>query len=286
MRTVTTRAALTAALAQLPRPVGLVPTMGALHDGHAALISAARAEQASVVLSIYVNPRQFGNPADLAAYPRTLEADAQRAAAAGVDLLFLPDDREIYPPAVEVATVEPGPLALRLEGAARPGHFAGVATVVTILFDLVAPEVAYFGEKDAQQVRVVEWLAERRTPPIRIRRIATVRDGDGLAMSSRNARLSPAARRAASAIPQALAAVKSLHAAGERRADLLKDAAIRTIGSEPSLTLDYIDLADDVTLLPLGTSAHLSDATSGRVLVSIAASIEGVRLIDAITLRG
>ena len=113
-----------------------------------------------------------------------------------------------------------------------------------------------------------------------------VRDGDGLAMSSRNARLSPAARRAASAIPQALAAVKSLHAAGERRADLLKDAAIRTIGSEPSLTLDYIDLADDVTLLPLGTSAHLSDATSGRVLVSIAASIEGVRLIDAITLRG
>ena len=230
--------------------------------------------------------RSFGNPADLAAYPRTLEADAQRAAAAGVDLLFLPDDREIYPPAVEVATVEPGPLALRLEGAARPGHFAGVATVVTILFDLVAPEVAYFGEKDAQQVRVVEWLAERRTPPIRIRRIATVRDGDGLAMSSRNARLSPAARRAASAIPQALAAVKSLHAAGERRADLLKDAAIRTIGSEPSLTLDYIDLADDVTLLPLGTSAHLSDATSGRVLVSIAASIEGVRLIDAITLRG
>ena len=286
MRTVTTRAALTAALAQLPRPVGLVPTMGALHDGHAALISAARAEQASVVLSIYVNPRQFGNPADLAAYPRTLEADAQRAAAAGVDLLFLPDDREIYPPAVEVATVEPGPLALRLEGAARPGHFAGVATVVTILFDLVAPEVAYFGEKDAQQVRVVEWLAERRTPPIRIRRIATVRDGDGLAMSSRNARLSPAARRAASAIPQALAAVKSLHAAGERRVDLLNNAAIRTIEAEPSLTLDYIDLADDVTLLPLGTSAHLSDATSGRVLVSIAASIEGVRLIDAITLRG
>jgi pantoate--beta-alanine ligase len=285
MRTVTTRAALTAALAQLPRPVGLVPTMGALHDGHAALVTAARAEQASVVLSIYVNPRQFGNPADLAAYPRTLEADAQRAAAAGVDLLFLPDDSEIYPPAVEVATMEPGPLALRLEGAARPGHFAGVATVVSILFDLVTPEVAYFGEKDAQQVRVVEWLAERRTPPIRIRRVATVREGDGLAMSSRNARLSPAARRAASAIPQALAAVKSLYAAGERRVDLLNDAAIRTIGAEPSLTLDYIDLADDVTLLPLGASAHLSDAASGRVLVSIAASIEGVRLIDAITLR-
>jgi pantoate--beta-alanine ligase len=285
MRTVTTRAALTAALAQLPRPVGLVPTMGALHDGHAALVTAARGEQASVVLSIYVNPRQFGNPADLAAYPRTLEADAQRAAAAGVDLLFLPDDSEIYPPAVEVAAMEPGPLALRLEGAARPGHFAGVATVVSILFDLVTPEVAYFGEKDAQQVRVVEWLAERRTPPIRIRRVATVREGDGLAMSSRNARLSPAARRAASAIPQALAAVKSLYAAGERRVDLLNDAAIRTIEAEPSLTLDYIDLADDVTLLPLGASAHLSDAASGRVLVSIAASIEGVRLIDAITLR-
>ncbi|MFM2098328.1 MAG: pantoate--beta-alanine ligase [Chloroflexota bacterium] len=285
MRTVSTRAALTAALAQLPRPVGLVPTMGALHDGHAALVTAARGEQASVVLSIYVNPRQFGNPADLAAYPRTLEADAQRAAAAGVDLLFLPDDSEIYPPAVEVAAMEPGPLALRLEGAARPGHFAGVATVVSILFDLVTPEVAYFGEKDAQQVRVVEWLAERRTPPIRIRRVATVREGDGLAMSSRNARLSPAARRAASAIPQALAAVKSLYAAGERRVDLLNDAAIRTIEAEPSLTLDYIDLADDVTLLPLGASAHLSDAASGRVLVSIAASIEGVRLIDAITLR-
>lgn len=150
-----------------------------------------------MVVSIYVNPTQFTAAADLAAYPRTLDADAALAEASGADLLFHPSDAEIYPPDEAVPTIDPGPLALRLEGAARPGHFAGVATVVSRLFDLVQPDRAYFGEKDAQQLRVVEWTTARRTsaPRISIRRVPTVRDADGLALSSRNARLSPPAER-------------------------------------------------------------------------------------------
>jgi pantoate--beta-alanine ligase len=262
--------------------------MGALHAGHAALIRVARAEQRSVVVSLYVNPRQFSNPQDLARYPRDLAADTHLAAASGADLLFAPSDDEMYPPGdasgIET-TPEPGPLATRLEGAARPGHFAGVAAAVTRLFDLVAPEVAYFGEKDAQQVRVVEWICARRTPPLRIRRVATVRDLDGLALSSRNARLSETGRTAARAIPQALAAIKYAHAAGERRIHELHAAAVAAIHAVPTVTLDYLDFADDVSLEPLAPTGLIADAGSGRVLVSIAAEVEGVRLIDAATLR-
>ena len=166
MRTVTTRAELEQTLAQLPRPVALVPTMGALHAGHAALIAAARRTAATVVVSIFVNPRQFGSAADVARYPRTLEADQQLAEATGADLLFAPSVDEIYPPNEPLANVEPGPLASRLEGASRPGHFTGVATVVSRLFDLVHPDQALFGAKDAQQVRVIEWMAAERSDHI------------------------------------------------------------------------------------------------------------------------
>ncbi|MEY4389304.1 MAG: Pantothenate synthetase [Chloroflexota bacterium] len=285
MQVVRTGEELAAAVAALPRPLALVPTMGALHEGHAALIRSARAEAASVVVSVYVNPRQFGSTSDLAAYPRDLDADVRLAAAAGADLLFAPDDAAVYPPGVPVAESDPGPLAARLEGADRPGHFLGVATVVNRLFDLVAPDVAHFGEKDAQQVRVVEWLAARRNPPVRIRRVATVRDVDGLALSSRNARLSPSARAQALAIPRALAAVRDAYEHGERRVAVLRAAAARELAAARGLTLHYLDLADGATLAPLDDRALLSDAASGSVLVSLAATVDGVRLIDALALR-
>ena len=285
MRTVTIRAELDEALAQLPRPVALVPTMGALHAGHAALIAAARRTAATVVVSIFVNPRQFANAADVARYPRTLESDQQLAEAAGAHLIFAPSVDEIYPPNEPLTSVEPGPLASRLEGASRPGHFTGVATVVSRLFDLVRPNEAYFGAKDAQQVRVVEWLTAQRTDHIKIHRVATVRDGDGLALSSRNQMLSAAGRAAAArAIPVALSLIAEAYASGVTSVAMLRALAERVLAAEPSLSLDYLDFADGATLVQLSESAQIGDAAPGEVLVSLAAVVDGVRLIDAITL--
>ncbi len=285
MRTVTIRAELDKALAQLPRPVALVPTMGALHAGHAALIAAARRTAATVVVSIFVNPRQFANAADVARYPRTLESDQQLAEAAGAHLIFAPSVDEIYPPNEPLTSVEPGPLASRLEGASRPGHFTGVATVVSRLFDLVRPNEAYFGAKDAQQVRVVEWLTAQRTDHIKIHRVATVRDGDGLALSSRNQMLSAAGRAAAArAIPVALSLIAEAYASGVTSVAMLRALAERVLAAEPSLSLDYLDFADGATLVQLSESAQIGDAAPGEVLVSLAAVVDGVRLIDAITL--
>lgn len=285
MRTVTTRAELEQALAQLPRPVALVPTMGALHAGHAALIAAARRTAATVVVSIFVNPRQFGSAADVARYPRTLEADQQLAEAAGAHLIFAPSVDEIYPPNETIANVEPGPLASRLEGASRPGHFAAVATVVSRLFDLVRPDQALFGAKDAQQVRVIEWMASQRSDHIVIHRVATVRDGDGLALSSRNQMLSAAGRAAAEkSIPVALSLIVEAFASGITSVAMLRALAERVFAAEPSLSLDYLDFAESATLVPLAEEAQVGDAAFGEVLVSLAAVVDGVRLIDAITL--
>ena len=285
MRTVTTRAELEQTLAQLPRPVALVPTMGALHAGHAALITAAHRTAATVVVSIFVNPRQFGSAADVARYPRTLEADQRLAVAAGAHLIFAPSVDEIYPPNEPLTSVDPGPLASRLEGASRPGHFTGVATVVSRLFDLVRPNEAYFGAKDAQQVRVVEWLTAQRTDHIKIHRVATVRDGDGLALSSRNQMLSAAGRAvAARAIPVALSLIAEAYASGVTSVAMLRALAERVLAAEPSLSLDYLDFADGATLVQLSESAQIGDAAPGEVLVSLAAVVDGVRLIDAITL--
>ena len=285
MRTVTTRSELDEALAQLPRPIALVPTMGALHAGHAALITAARRTAATVVISIFVNPRQFGSAADVAQYPRTLEADQHLAQAAGAHLLFAPDVDEIYPPGEPVAMIDPGPLATRLEGASRPGHFAGVATVVSRLFDLVRPNEAYFGAKDAQQVRVIEWMAAQRSDQISIHRVTTVRDSDGLALSSRNQMLSASGRvAAAKTIPVALSLIAEAYASGVTSVAMLRALAERVITTEPSVTLDYLDFAESATLVPLGEGAQIGDAAPGEVLVSLAAVVDGVRLIDAITL--
>lgn len=277
MQRIQSRAELATALSAAPRTIGFVPTMGALHEGHAALIRAARAECATVVVSIYVNPTQFSAPSDLAAYPRSIDADATLAERYGADVLFHPSDAEIYPPDETVPPVDPGPLALRLEGAARPGHFAGVATVVSRLFDLVMPDRAYFGEKDAQQLRVVEWMSARRTfaPSVSIRRVPTVRDADGLALSSRNARLSPAGRAAAVAVPRALDAARDAFAAGATSVVQVRGAALDVLSQEPALTLEYLDLADPQTLEALPDDAHLREG-----LLTVAVTVEGVRLID------
>jgi pantoate--beta-alanine ligase len=277
MQRIQSRAQLAAALNDAPRPIGFVPTMGALHAGHAALIRAARAECATVIVSIYVNPTQFTAAADLASYPRTLDADATLAEASGADLLFHPSDAEIYPPDQVIETIDPGPLALRLEGAARPGHFAGVATVVSRLFDLVQPDRAYFGEKDAQQLRVVEWITARRTsaPRISIRRVPTVRDADGLALSSRNARLSPAGRTAAAAIPRALDAAHNALAPGASTVAQVRAAALHLLSQHSELTLEYLDLADPHTLEALPDGATVSEA-----LLTLAVAVDGVRLLD------
>ena len=285
MRTVTTRSELDEALAQLHRPVALVPTMGALHAGHAALITAARRTAATVVISIFVNPRQFGSAADVAQYPRTLAADQRIAEAAGAHLLFAPDVDEIYPPGEPVATIDPGPLATRLEGASRPGHFAGVATAVSRLFDLVHPDQALFGAKDAQQVRVIEWMTARRSDGITIHRVATVRDGDDLALSSRNQNLSASGRiAAAKAIPVALSLIAEAYASGVTSVAALRALAERVIAAEPDVSLDYLDFAESATLAPLAEGAQVRDAAFGEALVSLAAVVDGVRLIDAITL--
>ena len=263
MRRIQSRAELATALSAAPRPIGFVPTMGALHAGHAALIRAARAECATVVVSIYVNPTQFSAPADLAAYPRTIDADAALAERHGADVLFHPNDVEIYPPDEVVSPVDPGPLALRLEGAARPGHFAGVATVVSRLFDLVMPDRAY--------------LSARRTsaPPVSIRRVPTVRDADGLALSSRNVRLSPAGRAAAVAVPRALDAARDAFAAGATSVVQVRGAALGVLSQEPAVTLEYLDLADPETLEALPDDARLREG-----LLTVAVTVEGVRLID------
>jgi pantoate--beta-alanine ligase len=186
------------------RTLGLVPTMGALHDGHAALFARARADCDTVVASLFVNPAQFADPSDFRAYGRDLDADAELAAAGGVDLLFVPAADELYPPGF-ATWVEPEGAASGLEGDHRPGHFRGVATVCLKLFNIVRPDFAYFGRKDAQQLAVIKQLVRDLDLELEIRGVETVRDADGLALSSRNARLSPDERRRALAIPRALA---------------------------------------------------------------------------------
>ena len=211
------------------RTVGLVPTMGALHDGHAALFAAARAATDVVVASLFVNPAQFADPADLAAYPRNFDQDAAFAAEHGVDLLFAPAAGELYPPGF-ATWVEPGGAAEGLEGAQRPGHFRAVATVCLKLFNIVRPDAAYFGRKDAQQLAVIRQVVRDLDFELEIRAVDTVRDADGLALSSRNARLSPAERERALAIPRALAT---------RDVDRAR-AVLTAAGIEP----EYVAVAD------------------------------------------
>ncbi len=269
---VATRAELRAAVARRPRPVGFVPTMGALHDGHRSLIRRARAENATVVVSIFVNPRQFERPDDLAAYPRTEAADLAVCAAEGVDVVFVPSVEEVYPPGFQT-TVRVGRLTERLEGATRPGHFEGVTTVVAILLGLVGAERAYFGEKDAQQLRVVRRMVADLAIPTEIVACPTVREADGLACSSRNVRLSPAGRAVAPRLHRALLAGRARIEAGERSAEAARAAIRAVLAAEPAIEVEYVSAADEATLEELETIDR-------PTLLSLAARIEGVRLID------
>jgi pantoate--beta-alanine ligase len=219
--------------------IGLVPTMGAFHAGHLALMRAARDASDVVVVSLFVNPSQFTNADDLARYPRDEAQDARAAEAEGVDLLFAPSVEELYPDGF-ATSVDPGELAIVLEGASRPGHFRAVATVCTKLFCIVQPRTAWFGQKDAQQVAVIRRLVADLNLPLEIVAVPTVRNDDGLALSSRNAFLSPAERASALALPRALEAGANAHRSGE---DPLA-AARRVLDAEPGMVVDYVDLAE------------------------------------------
>jgi pantoate--beta-alanine ligase len=272
VQVVRTRAELRTALEIAPRPVGLVPTMGWLHDGHRALIARARAENATTVVSIFVNPRQFGDPADLERYPRNEARDLEICAEEGADLVFAPTVDEVYPPGFETV-VQVGAVSRPLEGAARPGHFDGVATVVAILFNLVGAERAYFGQKDAQQLLVIRRMATDLAIPTEVIAHPTVREPDGLAMSSRNVHLSPTQRAAAPVLRRALLAARSRRAAGERSAEALRSAMRDVLASEPLANLDYVSVADSSTLEEL-------DTIDGPALLSMAVRFGSTRLID------
>jgi len=252
--------------------VGLVPTMGALHEGHASLIRQARAECSSVVVSIFVNPIQFDRPEDLERYPRSLAVDAALCASLGVDLVFAPTVAEMYPVSLE-CRVEVGRLADHLCGRFRPGHFSGVATVVLKLFEIVQQDRAYFGEKDAQQLAVVRRLVSDFNVATTIVGVPTVRESDGLALSSRNQRLDPDERQLAPALYHALQRVKSAIAAGVSNVSELKQLAASQIPPDPRLRLEYFEIVDSVDFQPV-------DAVTGPVVAAGALWVGTTRLID------
>ncbi|MDP8904287.1 MAG: pantoate--beta-alanine ligase [Chloroflexota bacterium] len=266
-----------AARRELSRPFGFVPTMGALHAGHASLLAAARADCPSVVASIFVNPRQFGPSEDFQTYPRDEAADLAFLERAGVDVAFVPPVEEIYPPGSSTY-VDVGRLGEVLEGAQRRGHFRGVATVVSILFALVAPDRAYFGQKDGQQVVVVRRLVDDLGFPIEIVVGPTVREPDGLALSSRNRYLAPPQRTAASIVHACLVAVHHAYRGGERSGDGLRRLMLSVLGREPLVTPDYVSVADAATLEEL-------EVVDRPALVSLAVHTGSTRLIDCLPLH-
>ncbi len=272
MRVVRTRRDLRAALAEGPRPVGLVPTMGWLHEGHRSLIARSRAENERTVVSIFVNPRQFSSTEDLARYPRNEARDLEICASEDVDLVFAPPVEEVYPPGFDT-TVSVGAVARPLEGAARPGHFEGVATVVAILFGLVGAERAYFGQKDAQQVMVIRRMARDLAIATEVVACPTVRERNGLAISSRNVRLSAEQRAAAPVLRRALLAARALHEGGEVSGDALRAAMRWVLATEPLAVTEYVSCADQRTLLEL-------ERVEGPALLSLAVLFGSVRLID------
>jgi pantoate--beta-alanine ligase len=282
MRTVRTVAALRAALAQprrAGRRIGLVPTMGALHEGHLSLVGQARASCDEVVVTLFVNPTQFDERADLNAYPRDEARDAALAEAAGADLLFAPSPAEVYPPGFDT-TVTVGGVSAPLEGELRgPTHFAGVATVVCKLLNMAQPDVAFFGQKDAQQVAVIRRLVRDLDIPVEIEIGATVREPDGLALSSRNARLRGDERERALALRRGLDAVRDRAAAGERDPAALA-AAGRAAMAPFSVEPEYLALVAPDTFAPVRSVGD------ERVLVAVAARVGDVRLIDNDILEG
>jgi pantoate--beta-alanine ligase len=276
VKTHTAKQSIAAALAgerRQGRTVGFVPTMGALHQGHVSLMRHARAENSVVVASIFVNPLQFGPTEDLARYPRRLEADSVLAAEAGVDHLFVPEVGEMYPQGSIDTRVDVGPIGEAGEGAWRPGFFAGVATVCCKLFHIVGPGRVYFGQKDAQQLAVIRQVVADLDLPVEIIGCPTVREPDGLALSSRNAYLDPASRRAAPALAAALMAARDAAASGEESARELRWIVETCLEAEPGLRLQYVDLFDPVTF-------SVRERLDGRGVLAAAAFAGGTRLID------
>ncbi len=254
--------------------IGVVPTMGALHEGHLSLVRAARAQNDLVIVTVFVNPLQFGPQEDFRRYPRTLIKDLRLARGAGADILFAPSVKQMYPGGFQTS-IDVGPLARRWEGAARPGHFCGVATVAAILFQLTRPTRAYFGQKDYQQALIIERLVRDLKLPVRLHVLPTVREPDGLAMSSRNAYLTAAERRQATVLHQALEHARRRIRAGERHAEPLVDAMRRLISEAPGARIDYAAVVDARTLEPRWR-------LRGRVAVLLAVWIGRTRLIDNI----
>ncbi len=257
--------------------LGLVPTMGALHAGHLSLVSAARADCDVVTASIFVNPTQFGPNEDYEAYPRDFEDDCRKLQAAGVNLLFAPSAEDMYPPG-NTTFVDPGDIGTRLDGASRPGHFRGVATIVSRLFHIVGPDRAYFGQKDSAQVAVLRHMVRDLNFPVHLVICPIFREPDGLAMSSRNRYLSTEQRSRALILSRALRAAEELARDGETSAATLCNAMLSVVSADPEVRLDYAEIVDPDSLLPV------VDTTSGA-LVAIAAWVGPTRLIDNLVLK-
>ena len=257
--------------------LGLVPTMGALHAGHLSLVSAARADCDAVAASIFVNPTQFGPNEDYEAYPRDFEEDCRKLRAAGVNLLFAPSAEDMYPPG-NTTFVDPGDIGTRLDGASRPGHFRGVATIVSRLFHITGPDRAYFGQKDAAQVAVLRHMVRDLNFPIHLVACPIFREPDGLAMSSRNRYLSTEQRSHALVLSRALRAAEDLTHHGETSAAVLCSAMLAVVSIDPQVRLDYAEIVDPDTLLPVAD-------TTGGALVAIAAWVGTTRLIDNLVLN-
>jgi pantoate--beta-alanine ligase len=262
---------------QLAEPVGLVPTMGALHEGHIELVRRARAECRTTVTSIFVNPTQFLPGEDLKAYPHVPDQDTRMLEAVGNDIVFMPPEKEVYPPGFNT-WVEVKGVTDRLEGASRPGHFRGVATVVNKLFNAVQPTKAYFGQKDAQQVIVVKKMVADLNMNLEIVVVPTVREPDGLALSSRNVYLTPDQRQAATVLYKSLMLAQEMFSKGEKDAERIRKAMIALIRKEPLAAIDYVSIADPETVEEL-------DAIRPGALASLAVKIGKTRLIDNLILR-
>ncbi len=258
--------------------LGLAPTMGFLHGGHLALVRRARAENDAVAASIFVNPTQFGPAEDFKDYPRDLDRDLALLSQEGVALVFNPQPEEMYPPGHDTG-IETGAVSMPLEGARRPGHFRGVATVVAKLFNIVQPARAYFGQKDAQQVRVIQRMARDLDFPLEIVVVPTVREPDGLAMSSRNIYLDAKERLAARCLYRGLTRAQERWAQGERDAGALRRLVAETIEAEPLAAIDYVSVADP-------DLSELEGPVEGSALLSLAVRIGPARLIDNVTLGG
>lgn len=279
MQVITTCAEMTARCREAARPLGLAPTMGALHEGHLSLTRQARSDNATMAASIFVNPTQFGPNEDFAHYPRSLERDLELLAAEGADLVFVPPSDEIYPEGFDT-WIEPGSVSEGMEGAARPGHFRGVATVVAKLFTIIRPDRAYFGQKDGQQVAVIRKMNDDLNLDVEIITMPTIREPDGLALSSRNAYLTPEQREAAPAVYRALCAAEDVWRRGERDGARIRRAALNILERETLIdAVDYVSIVDADNMKPVETMPD-----SRPVMVATAARVGAVRLIDNLLL--